>query len=251
MPDRSSKDKRDAVDAAGFGPTSWTLICAARDADLPERQAALEQLCQTYWYPLYAFVRRHGHRPEDAEDLTQSFFSHLLKRNFLGAVDRRKGKFRSFLLASLKYFLENERQYRAAAKRGGGRTVISLEQCMEDRFAAEPASEQPPESLFDRDWAVAVMDRVGRRMQVDYARSGKASLFERLRPLLTDESSMSDYESLAAAMNMTANAVAIALHRLRHRYRDTLRDEIMQTVSNAEEAGREMDYLMEIMGSMS
>jgi RNA polymerase sigma factor (sigma-70 family) len=233
-------------DAAGFAATRWTLVLAAADGRVAPRAAeAMEELCRLYWYPLYAYVRRRGHEAHEAEDLTQEFFLRLLTKDFLAGVDRRKGKFRAFLLAALKHFLANEQDRRQAQKRGGGKVVISLDGLKaESRYQLEPAHSLTAEKLFERQWAIAVLDRVLRRLQTEFAAEGKQTLFERLKRFLASGRQPGGYAEVAAELRMTEEAVKTAVHRLRRRWRQLLRDEIAQTVAGPEEIDEEIRYLL-------
>lgn len=219
------------------------VLAAAGDAE-----EALEALCRAYWFPLYAFVRRQGVTPHDAEDLTQGFFQHLLVRGALGRVAQDKGRFRTFLLASLKHFLADERDRAGAQKRGGGRSTISFDACdAEARYAIEPRDELSPDRLFDRRWAIAVIDRALVRLTAEYAASGKTSLFDALRPLLTGGAA-SSYVELGAPFGMNEGAVKVAVHRLRQRYGVALRAEIAETVDTAAAVDAELRHLLDALG---
>ena len=210
---------------------------------------ALETLCRTYWYPLYAYARRAGHSPADAEDLTQSFFARLLEKDYLQSAAREKGKFRTFLLVALKRFLANEWDRQHAQKRGGFTPVVSIDQDQaESRFAAEPSHNVQPDVLFDRQWALTLLDQAMARLQQEYAATGRAKLFETLRSLLVKDESASPYAEIAARLNLTEPAVKMAVHRLRTRYREVLREEIAQTVSSAAEVEEELRHLFSAFG---
>ena len=233
-------------DAAGFAATRWTLVlAAARGSVTPRAAEAMAELCRVYWYPLYAYVRRRGHDTHEAEDLTQEFFLRLLAKNYLAAVDRKKGKFRAFLLASLKHFLANEWDRSQAQKRGGGKTPLPISTAdAENRYRLEPWHDLTPEKLFERRWALTVLDNVLVRLQLALAFEGKQSLFDRLKPFLTAGRESGGYASAAAELKMTEGAVKTAVHRLRRRYRQLLRDEIAQTVAGPEEIDDEIQYLL-------
>ena len=233
-------------DAAGFAATRWTLVLsAADDRDVPHAAEAMEELCRLYWYPLYAYIRRRGHPPHEAEDLTQEFFLRLLSKDFLAGVDRRKGKFRAFLLASLKHFLANQRDHAQAKKRGGGQTVISLDGLnAESRYGLEPAHNLTPEKLFERQWAITVLDRVLARLQQEYAVTDRHVVFEQLKGFLTAGRRAGGYAAVAEILGMSEGAVKTAVHRLRHRWRRLLHEEIAQTVSSPDEIHDEIRYLL-------
>lgn len=212
-------------------------------------EAALGTLCRAYWYPLYAFARRQGLSAHDAEDATQGFFAHLLSKGALAQVDRARGRFRTFLLASLKHFLADERDRAHATKRGGGQPVVSLEACAaEERYALEPRDELSPDRLFDRRWALTVIDQALARLAAEYAATGKAALFAALRPLLTAPGEARSYEEIGAEFSMSEGAVKIAVHRLRQRYGAALRAEIAETVETASEVESELRHLLEALG---
>jgi RNA polymerase sigma-70 factor (ECF subfamily) len=229
-----------------FASTHWSVVVAARRRSSPESREALATLCRAYWYPLYAFVRRQGYSAADAQDLTQGFFARLLQKQFLAAVEREKGKFRSFLLAAMKHFLANERDRARAQKRGGG-AIVSLEtldfETAESRYRREPAHNVTAERIFERRWALTLLDRVLDRLVAEYAVAGKALLFEQLKDCLTAPDSARSYAELAATLAMTEGAVKVAVHRLRRRYRELLRDEIAQTVADPREVDDEIRQL--------
>lgn len=222
-----------------FATTSWTGVEHAQKGS----QEALERLCSVYWYPIYSYIRRMGYSPEDAEDLAQGFFCELLEKNYFRAAQRGRGKFRSFLLVSLKYFLENDRDQRMARKRGGGVRLISLDDdTAEERYRAEPVSDLTPEKLFDQRWARTVLDQVQARIEEEYRARGKAALYEQLKVFICEETEMRDYEKVGAQLQMRPNAVAVAVHRLRHRYRELLREEIARTVASPADIESEMRH---------
>lgn len=214
----------------------------------PQAEAALEKLCRTYWYPLYAYVRRQGHGPHDAQDLTQGFFARLLEKNYLGAVEREKGKFRSFLLAALNHFLANERDRVNAAKRGGGKALVSLDDTAENLFSLEPVSNLSPEMTFEKRWATTLLEQAFTRVREEFVAAGKAPMFDRLKIFLADEANPGDYAAVAAELGLTANTVAVSVHRLRQRYRELVRSEIANTVASPNEIEDEMRHLFTVLG---
>jgi RNA polymerase sigma-70 factor (ECF subfamily) len=241
-PDRSSESRH--AGGRSFGTTHWSLVLAAAHGSWPKGRAALATLCQTYWYPLYAYVRRCGYESHDAEDLTQEFFARLLDKHYLASVDRRKGKFRSFLLASLRHFLANERDWAKARKRGGGRTVFSFDRGeAETRYRLEPSREVTPEKDFDRQWALALLRQVMDGLEAVHIASGKGRLFEELKGFLTQAEGSRPYAQAARRLGMTEGAAKVAVHRLRRRYRQLLRDEIAQTVAGPKEVDEEIRHL--------
>ncbi len=227
-----------------FATTHWTAVLAAGHGDSPQADVALEELCRTYWYPLYAYVRRHGHSREDAEDLTQGFFARLLEKNYLEGVTSDGGKFRSFLLVALKRFLANEWDRANRQKRGGGVLPLSLDwQDAETRYQIAPADNLSPDKLYDRAWAVVVLERVITRLRDENGADGKAGLYEQLKPFLMMGKSEIPYAQAAAALKMTEGGVRVVVHRLRRRYRELLREEIAQTLANPAQADEEMQAL--------
>ena len=229
----------------GFAATRWTVVmAAARGSDSSRATEALTELCRTYWYPLYAFLRRRGHATHEAEDLTQAFFARLLDRPFLANIDRQKGKFRSFLLASLKHFLSDEKDRASAQKRGGGRQAISLDSLdAESRYRLEPSHDLSPEKMYEKQWALSVLELVLSRLQAEWDATGKHALFEHLQATLAGGQSVR-YEVIASQLGTTEAAIKSAAHRLRRRYRTLLIDEISQTVADAAEVEGEIRYLM-------
>jgi len=230
---------------AQFAATRWSVVVAAGgDHAAPDTRRALEELIQAYWFPLYAFLRRQGQQPAEAEDLVQGFLTRLMEKHDLARVDRAKGRFRSFLLASLKHFLANQYHKKRALKRGGGRVVSLDAMAAEARYAVEPAAAMTPERLFDRRWALAVLDQVLSRLRQEYADTGKAALFEAAEECLTPQRGRLAYARLAEELRMTQGALRVAVHRMRRRYRDLLRDEIAQTVDSPEQVDEEISYLL-------
>lgn len=229
---------------AQFTPTQWSLVLAASHGLTPDSEEALARLCRAYWFPLYAFIRRRGHAPHEAQDLTQEFFVHLFEHETLGRVDREKGRFRTFLLAALTLFLHNERDRQGALKRGGGRQIVSWDEAdAEGRYAAEPADSATPEAAFERRWAQALVDQVMRRLEQEYVASDKGAVFNALRHYLTGETGPGAYAEAAARLGMNEGTVKVALHRLRRRFGEMLRSEITQTVSRPEDVAEELRHL--------
>ena len=227
-----------------FATTHWTAVLAAGRGDSQQADVALEELCRTYWYPLYAYVRRQGHSREDAEDLTQGFFARLLEKNYLEGISSDKGKFRAFLLVALKRFLANEWDYANRQKRGGGVLPLSLDwQDAETRYQINPADHLSPDKLYDRAWAVVVLERVITRLRDESNADGKAGLYEQLKTFLMMGKSEILYAQAAAALKMTEGGVRVAVHRLRRRYRELLHEEIAQTLANPAQADEEMQAL--------
>jgi RNA polymerase sigma-70 factor (ECF subfamily) len=228
-----------------FATTLWTVVLAAGDPNHPDAAAALDRLCRTYWYPVYAYVRRKGRMAAEAEDLTQEFFSRLLSRGFPVGVQREGGKFRSYLLRALDHFLINEWRRDNSAKRGGGTKTFSLDGVDADaRYRLEPADVATSDSLYDRRWATTVLDAVRERLRQEYARQGKEALFAALEPCLTGGEDLLPYAELMARLDLKASALKMAVHRLRKRFGELLREEIAQTVATTDEIENEIRELI-------
>lgn len=227
-----------------FATTQWSVVLAARDGRQPQARQALEILCNAYWYPLYAYARRRGYDSEQARDVTQAFFADLLEREALRSLDPEKGRFRAFLLASIRNFLSHERDREQAAKRGGGTQTVSLDVTeAERRFSLEPAAELTPEQLFERRWGLTVMERAMIRLKTQIESSGRPQLFTALKPYLTGSESAS-YDKVAQELSMSVGAVKVAMHRLRQNYGRVLRQEIAETVADTSEVDDELRYLL-------
>ena len=236
------------ADPCGFAPTRWSLIVAARDGPSPEARQALSQLCEVYWYPLYAYIRRHGRTADQAQDLTQEFFARLLERDFLGAADPERGRFRAFLLASCKNFLANEHDRAAAQKRGGGRAPASLSvEGAEERYHREPSHDLTPERAFERRWALTLLDRTLGRLREEFTARGKGGVFDGLRHYLVGDRGPPQGRA-AADLGMSVGALKVAVHRMRQRYRELLREEIAQTVGGPDEVEQEIRELFAALG---
>ncbi|MGC1275123.1 MAG: sigma factor [Planctomycetaceae bacterium] len=231
----------DLAPSGRFATTRWSVVCAAGREDSAAR-LALASLCETYWYPLYAFLRRRGCSREEAEDVTQAFFARLLERGWVRSADRDRGRFRTFLLTALSRFLGKERDKRRAAKRGGGRTPLSLDfEAGESRYQLEPVEEQTPDRLFERRWAMTVLDRVLVRLEEEHADDpARTAKFAALKPLMTAATEAAPYATVATTLGMTEGAVKVAVHRLRKRYKELLHDEVAQTVSDPAAIAQEL-----------
>jgi DNA-directed RNA polymerase specialized sigma24 family protein len=231
-----------------FATTHWSLVIAAGGPQTSESSAALEALCQIYWYPLYAFVRRAGYGVEQAQDSVQAFFVHLLEHDSLGSARQDRGRFRSFLLGALKHFLANEYDRGRALKRGGGQPLLTLDvSSAESRYAFEPRDESTPETLFERRWAMTLIDRVHMQLRTALVRSGKGALFEQLKDYITGVENDVSYRDVGSAAGLSEGAVRVTVHRLRRRFREVLRDEIRQTVSDPAEIDSELDFLLGVL----
>jgi RNA polymerase sigma factor (sigma-70 family) len=230
--------------AALFNTTHWSVVLQAGENDSPQAAEALAALCRAYWYPLYAYVRRQGHDFADAQDLTQEFFARLLARKDLRLADRKRGRFRTFLLTSLKHFLINEWNKANRAKRGGGQQPISLDaEETETRFRAEAADGRSPDKAFERRWAMVLLDRVLDQLQIEFAAVERGQMFEELKSFLTGEDNESSYAEIGRRLGMTEGSVKVTVHRLRRRYRELLRAEIARTVEDPEAIDEEMRHL--------
>ena len=230
-----------------FATTRWTMIRRAHGTDTTSARDALAELCQSYWYPLYAYVRRSGCDPQDAEDLTQGFFARLLRLDSLAKVRREHGKFRAFLLASLKHFLADERDF-ASAQRRDARLTISLDAvAAEERYRAVPAGTLTQDQMFERQWALTLLETVMQRLAREYEASGRGALFAELRFAIIGEKSAAPYRELANRLELSEEAVRVAIHRLRRRYREALREELAQTVTSEAEVLEELRELRRIL----
>ena len=233
-----------------FAVTHWSVVLAAGRRDSTHARTALEKLCRTYWQPIYVFVRRQGHGPHDAQDLTQEFFAGLLEKQSLADVDRTKGRFRSFLLASLKHFLANEWDKARAQKRGGGQVLIPIDaQSVESACGIDPADEVTAEKVFERRWALTLLDLTLQRLREEQTREGKEHQFEQLKVTLTEASRSVRYAVLAQRLEMSEGAVKVAVHRLRQRYRELLRAGIADTVATPAEVEEEIRALFSALAT--
>lgn len=233
-----------------FHTTRWSrVLLAGGPQEADEAQAALAGLCRDYWYPLYALARRRGLDGPDAEDATQGFFLHLLEGGALRRAREERGRFRSFLLGSMQHYLNNLHRHDRALKRGGGKAPLSLDaMAAEDRYAREPADPLTPEAQFDRNWALALIERVFRRVEEDYGKAGKGDLFAALRPCLAGEAGHPGYEAIARELGMSTAAVGTAVFRMRRRYGELMREEIAHTVGSPAEVEEEIAQLMRAVG---
>jgi RNA polymerase sigma-70 factor (ECF subfamily) len=233
---------------AEVATTQWSQVLAARDGDDTEGREALEALCQTYWQPLYAYIRHQGSSPDEARDLTQGFFAEFLEKDFLSSVDPEKGRFRAFLLASLRNFLSHERDRERALKRGGGVTTLSLDvEAGEAGYASRPSTATTPEEVFERRWASTVLDRAMDRLEEDARASGDESRFVVLKRYLTSGTEQQPYSSLARELEMTEAAVGAAVSRLRKQFGRCLRAEVGEIVVNPAEVDDELRHLLAVV----
>jgi len=228
-----------------FATTRWTVVLQAGGPTSAGSAAALEQLCRTYWYPIYSFARRSGLTPHNAEDLTQAFFAFLLDNDTIARADPERGRFRSFLLAAFKNFHANERAYQAAAKRGGGKTIVSLDELKaENRYQHEPKSDLSPERLYDQKWATSLLDQVMQLLRTEYTSLGKGALFDVLRGVVWGGGQIAGYGELARQTGLTEGAFKVAVHRLRARFKECLHREVAQTVATPGDIEDELRHLL-------
>jgi len=231
-----------------FATTHWSMVVSAGRDDGPESREALEKLCESYWIPLYSYVRRCGHGQDDAQDLTQEFFARIIANNRIARADQQKGRFRSFLLTALKNFLSDEWDKTKALKRGGGIQFVPMQfDTGEAVYVQEPVDSTTPEQIFERRWALTLLDRVLARLSSEYASTGKTELFAALSPCLVGERTSQPYAELAFKLGTTENTIKSAVHRLRNRYRLILREEIGNTVSSEQDIDDELRYLFTVL----
>jgi RNA polymerase sigma-70 factor (ECF subfamily) len=241
-PETVGKTMQALAGASGFPTTRWTLVIAAAKPRQQESRSALIALCEAYWYPLYAYVRRRGYSADQAQDLTQEFFVRVLEGRYLDRADPQKGRFRSFMLTSLKFFLADEEDRGRAQKRGGG-TVLPLESSsLEQRYQLEPAHSKTPERIFEQRWAQAMLDRAVDRLRAEFVQHGRLEHFDRLKIFLLDHST-TPYVALAREMGTSEGALKVAIHRLRKRYRELVRQEVSDTVADPADVESELRYL--------
>jgi RNA polymerase sigma factor (sigma-70 family) len=232
-----------------FATTHWSVVLRAKEGDSHEAPEALGKLCQIYWPPIYAYLRRERHGPADAEDLTQAFFAHLLERKFLDHLHHRQGRFRSFLLAFLKHFLSDQRDKVRAQKRGGGHIPISLDSLdTAAREAFEPADKWTPDQAFERQWARTILQRALDRLREEYAANDRLELFEQLKEIQPGPGGSASYAEIGQRLGLAEGSVKSAVHRLRQRHRQLLREEISQTLTRPEEIAEEVRHLMAVVG---
>lgn len=248
MVGREARDVSGEVGQSLFATTHWSVVLAAADHEKPEAAAALERLCRTYWYPLYAYLRRRGNGHEDAQDLIQGFLLQLLERKSFARVRPERGRFRSFLLASLNYYLADQHDRAMAAKRGGGRPDLSFDaSAAAEAYQLEPVDNDSPERAFERRWALTLLDQVLKRLEEEFEQAGKSSLFKGLQGFLVAGRGEANYPQAATALGMSVEAVKKAAQRMRQRYYELFREEIAHTVANPGEVEHELRYLCEII----
>ena len=230
-----------------FRRTQWSLVRRAGGPGSPESREALEALCRTYWFPIYAFVRRQGHSPADAQDLTQEFFARLLASHSIARADPRLGKFRTFLLGALKHFLTDARRKKEAWKRGGGIEIVSFHQAQaEERYALEPVDARTPDKIYDQRWTVVLLETAVARLREEFRAAGKQRQFDILKPFLSSEGDEASYARAGVELNSSPKTVAVAVHRIRRRFRYLVRSAIADTVSTPDEVEEEYRSLFSI-----
>jgi RNA polymerase sigma factor (sigma-70 family) len=245
-----AQNPSDAPSPAHFPTTRWSLVLQAGDPHAPLAQESLAELCGSYWYPLYAYIRRRGHDPEQARDLTQDFFTRALEKGLLAEADPSRGRFRSFLRTVCAHFLANRRDWDQARKRGGGRTILSIDSVdAEGRYSRELADELTPERIFDRSWALTLLGRVLDQLGREYDEAGKARTFEALRGMLSGEPDVHSYVAVAARLSTSEGAARVAAHRLRRRYGELLRQEIAATLAEPADVDDEIRALFSALDS--
>lgn len=246
----SSAKDADATLTRGaiFATTHWSVVALAGQSGSTQAQGALENLCRSYWYPLYVHARRLGWREQDAKDLIQQFFARLLEHKYLERADPKRGRFRSFLLTSLKRFLTDEWEKLRTQKRGGGLPAISWDGCdPEERYAHEPVERMTPESIYEKRWAGILLESVLNQLQLEYEKAGRAAEFAQLKSFVWGDGNAGSYVEVAARLGMEPNALKVAVHRLRKRFRDQLRQEVARTVSSPAEVDEELVYLRSLL----
>lgn len=248
--ERFDSDKHRPDSDAEFATTHWSIVIAAGEQHRGDRQTALSKLCQTYWMPLYAYARRRVSDSHQAQDLTQAFFERLLEKNYVGDADPERGRFRAFLITAFKHFLSKERDRARALKRGGGQLIISLDfESVEARVSDQASEDLTPDQVFERQWAITLLDRVLVRLEREQERAGKGSQFQLLKNSIIRPTDGAPYADVASELGVTASAARMAASRLRNRYRELLRAEIAQTVGNKEDIDDEIQHLFAIFSS--
>jgi RNA polymerase sigma-70 factor (ECF subfamily) len=234
--------------AAWFTTTHWSIVLNAQDPASPQAGEALEKLCRAYWYPLYAFARRQGHDEAEAKDLTQGFFAKLLEKHYLADVRREKGKFRTFLLVSIRHFISDEWDKARALKRGGGKPIISLDETAgEDRYRREPIQVMDAEQLYERRWALTLLEQAAERLKEEYRIAGKAELYQRLQLFESGDKDTPAYAQVAPTLGLSESGLRSAVLRMRRRHRELVREEVAQTVNAPDEVDEEIRYLIRVV----
>ncbi|MFC1794001.1 RNA polymerase sigma factor [Planctomycetota bacterium] len=238
------------ADTSRFATTHWSIVLAAGNSSSSQHKQALSSLCQTYWFPLYAYLRRQGHDPQKTEDYIQSFLAYIIEKCALGRADRNRGKFRSFLLASLKNFMRNEWDYTHSQKLGGHKRILSLDtMTAETRYGIEPVDRLSPDKLFERSWAVTILQNALDQLKKESTHAGRTNTFDHLVDYLTGEPDRASYKQIAASLDMTEDAIKSAVYRLRRRYRELVRAEIAHTVANEKQIEDEINDLFSALAT--
>jgi len=250
-PSKAMKAGDDSLNPPGvFATTHWSVVFKAGETQSPQHTEALRSVCENYWYPLYAYARRRGRSPEDAQDLTQEFFRRLLQNNFLDRADQSQGRFRTFLLSAFEHLLSNEQAHANRLKRGGGRALASLnEETAEGRYRIEPADQLTPERAYERHWALGLLDAARHRLREEYAAPEKQAIYQQLERYLSGSRDEGGYAQAAEKLGMSEAAVKVGVHRLRRRYGELLRAEIRQTVGSPAEVEEELRHLFSALRS--
>lgn len=232
-----------------FATTHWSVVLAAGQRELPQAVEALEKLCRAYWYPLYVYARRQGNSPEDAQDLTQDFFARFLQKNYLAKADRERGKFRTFLIGSLKNFMVNEWKRVGRLKRGGGLEFLPIDASgAENRYAEERADRCNPEDEYEKQWAVTLIEQVLDTLRQEFNETGKAALFESLKGFIWGDKGAASYAEIGRQLGLSEGNIKVAVHRLRQRFRELLRAEVAHTVARPGDVDEELRYLISVAG---
>lgn len=248
MPSKREPDAAFVRPSPVFATTHWSVVLAAGQDRSDRAMTALEELCRTYWYPLYSFARRWGHGPQDAEDLTQGFFAYFLEANLAAKAQPARGRFRSFLLATFKHFMAGEWDRARAQRRGGGREFIAWEsQRAEERYEREPWDEKDPEKLYEWSWAMALLERTVAHLEAEFALAGKQAIFSELKDSLVGGTAESTYAVLAGRLGKTEAAIKETVRRMRLRYRQLFREEIARTVEDASEVEAELRHIATVL----
>lgn len=248
MSTTAQETSKAAAGSPVFATTHWSVVVAAGGTDTPRAREALTKLCQAYWYPIYAFIRRRGRSAHDAQDLTQEFFARLLEKNWMAAAEPGRGRFRSFLLGALNHFLANEWRKEQAQKRGGYAQIVQLD-AAEIRYGAEPADNLTPERQFERKWAVTLLDLVLQRLAAEFKRENKGEMFEALKPSLVGDRDTQPYAEIAGRLGISEGAVKVAVHRLRKRYRQLFREAVAETIASLDEIESEVRHLISVLAA--
>lgn len=247
MPGNPLNSDAGGAPRAIFATTHWSVVLKAGDVPGDDSSRALDALCRAYWYPLYAYIRRLGHSPHDAQDFTQSYFAYLLEKRLLTKANPEAGRFRSFLLGSLKNFMANEWRKQSARKRGASRTISFDATDAEERYAIEPVEQANPQALYEQAWAVTVLDQAMKLLEAEYAAAGKQELLNRLLPCLQGDRLDTTYAAAGLALGCSEGAIKVAVHRLRQRYRELLRSAVANTVADPLEVDTELRHLMDVL----